>query len=108
MENNRWLHVLLWILFLLIAGVIVLYFISTPSSFANLIGALSLTNLLSNGVIVAILLGIVFLVFYFIPALVASHRHKKNKTAIAIFNLFLGWTFVGWVAALVWAFTVDE
>jgi len=31
-----------------------------------------------------------------------------NMDAILILNLFLGWTFLGWVIALVWAFTNRE
>jgi hypothetical protein len=39
------------------------------------------------------------LAIYFIPTLMA----KKNRSAILVLNLFLGWTFLGWVIALVWA-----
>jgi hypothetical protein len=46
------------------------------------------------------------LFFYFIPSIVG--RHKINAVAIFVFNLFLGWTFVGWVLALVWACTKDS
>ena len=42
---------------------------------------------------------------YFIPAIVAESRKHRNKSAILILNLLLGWTFLGWVIALVWAFT---
>jgi Superinfection immunity protein len=42
-------------------------------------------------------------VIYFLPAFIASKRNHRQTTAIALLNLFLGWTFVGWVAALVWA-----
>lgn len=38
---------------------------------------------------------------YLLPTGVAQARRKKNTTAI--FNLVLGWTFFGWVIALVWA-----
>ena len=43
---------------------------------------------------------------YFVPSIVG--RHKANATAILVLNIFLGWTFVGWVVALVWAFTKDS
>jgi hypothetical protein len=36
---------------------------------------------------------------------IAGFRRHPNKGAIIIFNLFLGWTFIGWVVALVWGFT---
>lgn len=40
---------------------------------------------------------------YFLPTIVASVRHLYCRTGIVLLNLFLGWTFFGWVAALVWA-----
>jgi len=43
---------------------------------------------------------------YFVPSIVG--RHKANALAIFVCNLFLGWTFLGWVLALVWACTKDS
>lgn len=43
--------------------------------------------------------------FYFLPSLIAFTRHHHNTTAIVFTNLLLGWTFLGWVAAFVWALT---
>lgn len=40
-------------------------------------------------------------VLYFLPAIIGSKKH--NATAILLVNLFLGWTVVGWIVALVWA-----
>jgi hypothetical protein len=44
---------------------------------------------------------------YFVPALVAWKNKKRNFAAILVLNLCAGWTFIGWVVALVWACTVD-
>jgi len=44
---------------------------------------------------------------YFLPTIVALVRHKRNTLSIFLLNLFLGWTLVGWIVALVWASTVD-
>ena len=55
--------------------------------------------------IIAILYLIVFIFIYFIPSFVAYKRLHNNKLAILICNIFLGWTFVGWVISLVWACT---
>ena len=44
---------------------------------------------------------------YFLPFVVAVNRGHKNATAIFVLNLFLGWTMIGWVVALVWSFTKD-
>lgn len=41
-----------------------------------------------------------FLVFYFLPTLLAFHRQVPSAWSIAVLNLFLGWTLVGWVVAL--------
>ena len=42
---------------------------------------------------------------YLLPAMVAAGRKHRSGTAITALNILLGWTFVGWVAALVWALT---
>ena len=44
---------------------------------------------------------------YFLPLFCGIGMKKRNAAAIGVLNLFLGWTIVGWVVALVWAFTVD-
>lgn len=46
---------------------------------------------------------LVVLGFYFFPFLIAWARDHRQVLAIFALNLFLGWTFVGWVIALVWA-----
>jgi len=44
---------------------------------------------------------LVSLFLYFLPAFLA--RNKPNFTAILLVNLLAGWTFIGWIIALVWA-----
>ena len=39
---------------------------------------------------------------------VAAHRALSVSVAIGALNLLLKWTFIGWVAALVWAFTTVQ
>ena len=46
-------------------------------------------------------------VMYFLPSIVALARNKRDITAIMLLNLFLGWTLIGWVVALVWAVKTD-
>jgi TonB family protein len=53
----------------------------------------------------AIFLLLIIFFVYFLPTIVAAARHHHNATPIFLLNLFLGWTFVGWVAALVWSAT---
>jgi hypothetical protein len=47
-------------------------------------------------------------IIYFAPSIVAHQSSKRNFQAIFILNLFLGWTLIGWVAALVWAYTKEK
>lgn len=42
---------------------------------------------------------------YFLPGLIAVTRDHRQMVAIFALNLLLGWTLIGWVAALVWALT---
>jgi hypothetical protein len=53
--------------------------------------------------VAAVLFAVVALLVYFGPTMVARGRAHPNLTAIAVLNLLAGWTFVGWVAARVWA-----
>lgn len=47
-------------------------------------------------------LGLILLCYFF-PTVVANVRKHNHVMAIFCTNLFLGWTFIGWVVALVWA-----
>lgn len=42
---------------------------------------------------------------YLLPAFVALGRGHHQATAICALDLLLGWTLLGWVAALVWSLT---
>jgi hypothetical protein len=42
---------------------------------------------------------------YFLPAIVGFYRKHHRAWAIFALNLFLGWTVVGWIVAMVWAAT---
>jgi len=45
--------------------------------------------------------------FHFLPTIVAAMRNSRHLVAIFLINLFLSWTLVGWVVALVWAITSE-
>lgn len=42
---------------------------------------------------------------YMLPWMVAELRGKANHWAVFVLNLLLGWTVIGWIAALVMALT---
>nr|WP_166308369.1 superinfection immunity protein [Bradyrhizobium sp. 2S1]MCK7672193.1 superinfection immunity protein [Bradyrhizobium sp. 2S1] len=52
-----------------------------------------------------IILWVISAFLYFLPTYVAWRRAHHALLAIFITNLFLGWTFLGWVAALIWGCT---
>ena len=60
-------------------------------------------SVLSHSLIPLVL--VIGLLIYLLPSIVGYK--KKNANAIMVLNIFLGWTLVGWVVALVWANTKD-
>jgi len=53
------------------------------------------------------LLLIPFGAFHFLPTIVAAMRNSRHLLAIFLINLLLSWTGIGWIVALVWAFTSE-
>ncbi|MHB8541608.1 MAG: superinfection immunity protein [Candidatus Acidiferrales bacterium] len=46
---------------------------------------------------------LVLVLLYFLPAIIG--HNKRDAMGIFLLNFFLGWTIIGWVAALFWACT---
>ena len=58
----------------------------------------------SPGATVAGIIGLVAIIGgYWIPTIAAWVRHVPNRGSVAVVNLFLGWTIVGWVVAMAMA-----
>jgi hypothetical protein len=60
----------------------------------------------SGRVLVGILVS-VFTFGYLIPWSIAFARRHNKQVPIFLINLLLGWTLIGWVAALIWSFSSD-
>ena len=45
---------------------------------------------------------------YLLPTYEAWKNQHPNLTAIALVNIFLGWSLLGWVVAVVWAYKKPE
>jgi hypothetical protein len=57
-----------------------------------------------GGVVIAIAwIVAVLTLFYMLPWAVAATRGRSNQAAIALINLFVGWTVIGWIVAMVMA-----
>lgn len=67
----------------------------------------SFSNIFNLNSIAYILLLIFILILSilvsFLPTIIAIRKNHVNVVAIFVLNLFLGWTFLGWVIALIWA-----
>lgn len=60
------------------------------------------------GVVVVLGLILAGVTFYVLPSLIARSRGVADQTKIVILNIFLGWTFVGWLGALIWSLTAES
>ena len=53
--------------------------------------------------IMTIFIVMLFIAFYLLPSIIANIRHVAHLHAIESVNVLLGWTILGWLAALIWA-----
>ncbi|MFH1378596.1 MAG: superinfection immunity protein [Planctomycetota bacterium] len=51
---------------------------------------------------------ILALCIYFIPSIIAVLRGHINTAPIILINIFLGWSFLGWIGSLAWALSHFE
>jgi uncharacterized membrane protein len=51
---------------------------------------------------------VIAMVVYFLPSIVAYKDKRAAWVGIAILNVLLGWTILGWIAALIWAVTGES
>ena len=45
----------------------------------------------------------VLFALYWLPTIIAIARQTRSALGVAMVNLFLGWTVIGWFLALMWA-----
>ncbi len=60
-------------------------------------------TLITNLPIHPLLLLAVGVAVYFLPVIIAASRNMRHAFAISVLTVVAGWTFVGWVVALVWS-----
>jgi hypothetical protein len=46
---------------------------------------------------------VVIFCLYWLPAINGFQRKHRNAVPILLVNFFFGWTFIGWVVALIWS-----
>lgn len=72
---------------------------STPPAYAHP----STDQRQNTGLIVAAWIIAFVTAFYMLPWAIAATRGRSNQGAIGLVNFLLGWTFIGWIVALVMA-----
>lgn len=88
-----------WLLIITIGAILVGF--SIGAAVAILEPKIEMSDIASFGAFILVV------VAYFIPSTIAHARSHRNALAVAVLNLFLGWTLVGWVVALVWSLYVE-
>lgn len=58
----------------------------------------------SNYIVKGIIL--ILIILYFVPSIIA--RKTNSIFGIFLLNLLLGWTFLGWIGALIWAISSNN
>jgi hypothetical protein len=86
--------VLFWTFLVVAIPAGLIWFLQAPSGAGSGGSAFTLVVLLGLG--------------YFLPPVIAGLRGHHQAGAIFILTLFLGWTVLGWIAALVWSFTATR
>lgn len=79
----------------------------SPVLFVASLSAPAAASVTAESVVSAMIIVVVSFLVYFLPYLLARGRKKQNRQAIFWLNFLAGWTFVGWIVALVWALTKD-
>lgn len=57
------------------------------------------------GVVIGFGVLMALVIIYFIPFIIANQRKHRNQAGIFLLTLFAAWTVIGWIAALIWAFS---
>lgn len=58
-----------------------------------------------SSMLVLTAVAVVAFLIYVLPTCVAVLRDHPSVGSIAVINLFLGWSLIGWVIALAWSFS---
>lgn len=54
-----------------------------------------------NTTTILMLLAVVLI--YMLPSLIAFGREHRRRQDVALINILLGWTLIGWIAVFLWA-----
>lgn len=52
---------------------------------------------------IAYVVVLVLAILYMVPTLIAIAKKHEKTPLIGTVNFFVGWTFIGWIACIMWA-----
>ncbi|HEX8247166.1 MAG TPA: superinfection immunity protein [Pyrinomonadaceae bacterium] len=58
------------------------------------------------GIVIVMFLVLLGGIIYFLPTIIAGSNGHNNFAIIFLLNLFLGWSFIGWIIAVIWSVIV--
>lgn len=58
---------------------------------------------MGSSLVVQAVAAIAAIAVYFLPSIIADRRKRHDVLMIALFNACVGWTVLGWLLALYWA-----
>lgn len=65
-------------------------------------------EVIGGSTILLILLILIGLITWFLPAAIAIMRQHHNAVPITLATIFLGWTCIGWLLCLIWSFSAAD
>ena len=60
------------------------------------------------GIAVAIISIVIGIPLSFLPTIIAIVKKHDKLLKIFLVNILLGWTFIGWIVALIWSLRYQE
>lgn len=61
----------------------------------------------TGSALIGIIVIVILIALYFLPTVIAIGRKINKPAGVIAVNVLLGWTLIGWVAALVMAFSME-
>lgn len=61
----------------------------------------------NGSALIGLVLLLVIAVLYFLPTVIAVSRKLNKPAGVIALNVLLGWTVIGWIGALVMAFSME-
>ncbi len=109
LTNNQRMIISAFAAFGILATLVLIGVFATASSPSESLPTRDVSSSVNNAfsIFTSLVLLLVALALYGVPSVVAFVREHKNAMTILILNIFFGWTFVGWVICLAWAFSKD-